>query len=154
IQRPGSGATWAPSRRGRRPSATSGPCSTSSTASHRPMARRVVILGGGIAGATAATTLRGIGFDGQIELFGAEIEHPYHRPPLSKGYLRGEVARSAHPVEPPRSYEDLGIEVRLGVAVTAINPARKVVKLSSGETPYDHLVVATGARSRALAVPG
>ena len=118
------------------------------------MARRVVIVGGGVAAATAAVTLRELGFDGEIELFGAETAHPYHRPPLSKGYLRGEARIEDQLVEPVRYYAEHEIELRLGVRVTAIDPARKVVTLGGDETPYDHLLVATGGRNRTLAVPG
>ena len=52
--------------------------------------QRIVIIGAGLAGATAAVTLRDEGFDGEIQLIGAERQLPYNRPPLSKGYLRGE----------------------------------------------------------------
>jgi len=52
--------------------------------------QRIVIIGAGLAGATAAVTLRDEGFDGKIQLIGAERQLPYNRPPLSKGYLRGE----------------------------------------------------------------
>jgi 3-phenylpropionate/trans-cinnamate dioxygenase ferredoxin reductase subunit len=54
---------------------------------------RFVIAGGGLAGAKAAETLREEGFDGDVVLFGAELEYPYERPPLSKGYLLGHEVR-------------------------------------------------------------
>ena len=50
---------------------------------------RIVIVGASLAGATAAGALRELGFDGQIDLVGEESQLPYHRPPLSKEYLRG-----------------------------------------------------------------
>ncbi len=53
-----------------------------------------VIVGGGLAGAKAAETLRAEGFDGEVVLFGSEPERPYERPPLSKGYLLGKDERS------------------------------------------------------------
>ena len=49
-----------------------------------------VIVGGGLAGAKAAETLRAEGFDGEVVLFGSEPERPYERPPLAKGYLLGK----------------------------------------------------------------
>ena len=52
-----------------------------------------VIIGGGLAGASAAATLREEGFDGRVVLIGSESERPYNRPPLSKEYLRGEADR-------------------------------------------------------------
>ena len=51
--------------------------------------RRIAIIGASLAGATAAASLRQGGFDGELELIGAEVQLPYNRPPLSKGYLRG-----------------------------------------------------------------
>jgi 3-phenylpropionate/trans-cinnamate dioxygenase ferredoxin reductase subunit len=54
------------------------------------MTRAIVIVGAGLAGAKAAEALRDEGFDGRIVLLGAEAQAPYERPPLSKGYLRGD----------------------------------------------------------------
>src|SRR5262249_16031890 len=121
-----------------------------------PMAerRRVVIVGGGLSGGSAALTLRELGFDGDIELIGAETEPPYHRPPLSKGYLRGEEPRGDHRVLSPHACQDHRITLRLGARVTAIDPGRKTVELPDGEVTYDHLLVATGGRARTLNVPG
>ena len=55
-----------------------------------------VIVGGGLAGAKAAETLREEGFDGRLVLIGDEAERPYERPPLSKEYLRGETAEKPY----------------------------------------------------------
>ena len=63
--------------------------------------RRIVIVGGGLAGAKAAETLREEGFDGTVTLVGDEPERPYERPPLSKEYLRGET--KASPTSTPRA---------------------------------------------------
>lgn len=52
-----------------------------------------VVIGGGLAGAKAAETLRTEGFDGRLVLVGREHERPYERPPLSKGYLTGSQAK-------------------------------------------------------------
>jgi 3-phenylpropionate/trans-cinnamate dioxygenase ferredoxin reductase subunit len=54
-----------------------------------------VIVGGGLAGAKAAETLRSEGFGGRLLLLGEEAERPYERPPLSKAYLRGETGRDS-----------------------------------------------------------
>ena len=56
------------------------------------MANAYVIVGGSLAGATAAVTLREEGADRSVTLIGAEREPPYERPLLSKGYLRGDVS--------------------------------------------------------------
>src|SRR5262245_14288766 len=120
------------------------------------MARQsVAIVGGGLAGASAAAALREAGFDGAVRLIGAEPQPPYDRPPLSKAYLRGEVRFEDQLVNPVRFYGEHDIELRLGVRVTAIDPRLKMVQLDDGERiPYDRLLVATGGRNRTLAIPG
>ena len=120
------------------------------------MARQSVsIVGGGLAGASAAAALREAGFDGAVRLIGAEPQAPYNRPPLSKAYLRGEVRFEDQLVNPVRFYAEHDIELRLGARVTAIDPRLKMVQLDGGERiPYDRLLVATGGRNRTLAVPG
>jgi 3-phenylpropionate/trans-cinnamate dioxygenase ferredoxin reductase subunit len=68
------------------------------------MARQsVAIIGGGLAGASAAAALREAGFDGTVRLIGAEPQPPYNRPPLSKAYLRGEVRFEDQLVTPSAS---------------------------------------------------
>jgi 3-phenylpropionate/trans-cinnamate dioxygenase ferredoxin reductase subunit len=117
--------------------------------------QRIVIIGASLAGATAATTLREQGFDGEIHLIGAEPQLPYHRPPLSKGYLRGRERFEDQLVKPAGHYAEKGIELKVGVRATAIDPARKLVTLEGGETiAYDRLLVTTGGRNRTLSVSG
>ena len=67
----------------------------------------VVIVGGGMAGANAAVALRDEGFEGRVTILGEEQEWPYERPPLSKGYLRGEEELAKAYVRQPADYEDL-----------------------------------------------
>src|SRR5712664_3291148 len=116
---------------------------------------RIVIIGAALAGATAAATLREEGFDGQVQLVGAESHRPYNRPPLSKGYLRGQERFEDQLVNPVAYYAEHDIELRLGTRATGIDPARKAVELEGGEQiGYDRLLVATGGRNRALSAPG
>ena len=116
---------------------------------------RILIVGAGLAGARAAAVLREEGFDGEVLLIGAEPRLPYHRPPLSKGYLRGEERFEDQLVNPAGSYAEHDIELRLDTRATAIDARRKVVVLDRGEqVPYDRLLVTTGGRNRALTVPG
>jgi len=116
---------------------------------------RIVIVGGSLAGATAAATLRDEGFDGEVALIGAEPQLPYHRPPLSKGYLRQEESFDAQLVKPAGYYAEHRIELKLGARATAIDAKQKFVELERGErVAYDRLLVATGGRNRTLAVPG
>ncbi len=117
--------------------------------------QRIVIIGASVAGATAAVTLRDEGFDGDIRLIGAEPQLPYNRPPLSKGYLRGQESFEAQLVKPAGYYTEQSIELTLGVRATAIDATQKLVELEGGErVAYDQLLVATGGRNRTLSVPG
>ena len=116
---------------------------------------RIVIIGASLAGATAAATLRDGGFEGDIILVGAESRLPYNRPPLSKGYLRGQDRFDDQLVKPEDYYAGARIELRLGVPVTSIDPGRKTVALADGERlGYDKLLVTTGSRNRRLEAPG
>jgi 3-phenylpropionate/trans-cinnamate dioxygenase ferredoxin reductase subunit len=116
---------------------------------------RIVILGAGLCGATAAGDLRDRGFDGEIHLIGEEPQQPYNRPPLSKGYLRGQERFEDLLVHPPGFYVERDITRRLGIRAAGIDPQRKAVSLESGEEIlYDRLLVTTGGRNRTLTVPG
>ena len=71
-----------------------------------------LIVGAGLAGAKAAQTLREEGFDGRMLLVGDEPEHPYERPPLSKGYLSGARPAESIYVHDPDWYGRHGVELR------------------------------------------
>ena len=90
------------------------------------MANAYVIVGGSLAGATAAVTLREEGADGSVTLIGAEHESPYERPPLSKAYLRGEVPFDKSLVRPAAFYAEHGIETMFGVRAARIDPSARV----------------------------
>lgn len=119
------------------------------------MSKVHVIVGAGQAGDWAAVTMRREGFDGRIVLIGDEPHPPYERPPLSKAVL---TAAEELPIQPFRKralYDEHGIELRLGTAATAIDPAVHRVYIAGGEPlAYDRLLLATGGRARRLAVPG
>jgi 3-phenylpropionate/trans-cinnamate dioxygenase ferredoxin reductase subunit len=116
---------------------------------------RVVIVGASHAGGTLAAELRAAGFQGAVTLIGAEPHLPYHRPPLSKGFLTGERTADSLVLRADSFYADNGIATVLRDPVTALDPAARTVTLRSGAVrPYDHLVLATGARVRKLPVPG
>ncbi len=111
----------------------------------------VVIVGGGLAGATAAFALREQGFGGQVTLVGAEVAVPYERPPLSKGYLRGEEPIEKAQVKPESHYESEGIELWRGRRAVTLDPHARWVNLDDGTTlDYDALLIATGAAPRSL----
>src|SRR4051812_2854562 len=112
--------------------------------------KSVVVVGASLAGLRAAETLRSEGFDGKLSLVGAEPHLPYDRPPLSKEMLAGDWEHDQIILRKV-PYEQLELELRLGVAATAVDVAGKGVTLASGtELPFDGLVIATGATPRTL----
>jgi 3-phenylpropionate/trans-cinnamate dioxygenase ferredoxin reductase subunit len=114
-----------------------------------------IIVGGGLAGALAAETLREEGFDGRITLLGEEPHRPYERPPLSKDYLQGKAARDSIFAYAEPWYADHAVELRLGTAVTSLDPALRTVTTATGEQlDYDKLLLTTGSTPRRLNVPG
>lgn len=116
---------------------------------------RIVIIGASLAGARVADTLRKEGWTGQIVLIGDEPELPYERPPLSKTVLLGKDQPEVSQLHDQAWYDERNIELRLGVAATAIDTAARTVSLADGaEVGYDKLLIATGSRVRKLDVPG
>lgn len=114
-----------------------------------------VIVGGGLAGAKAAETLRAEGFTGRVILICDERDHPYERPPLSKGYLAGTDGRESVFVHEPAWYARNDVELHLGQPVVQLDRAAKHVRLGDGTVVhYDTLLLATGAEPRRLDVPG
>lgn len=115
----------------------------------------VVVVGAGQAGFQAAASLREAGFGGTLTVVGDEAVAPYQRPPLSKAYLTGKATGETLALRPPGYYADHRIALRLGTRAVALDRAVRQVALASGERlPYDHLILATGARNRTLPVPG
>jgi 3-phenylpropionate/trans-cinnamate dioxygenase ferredoxin reductase component len=112
-----------------------------------------VIVGASLAGASAAAALRKEGFDGRIVLIGEENERPYERPELSKTYLRGEAKKDLH-VHAADYYAENGIELLSGHRVESIDADRREVRLGADRIAFDRLLIATGARSRRLDLPG
>jgi 3-phenylpropionate/trans-cinnamate dioxygenase ferredoxin reductase component len=114
-----------------------------------------IIVGGGLAGAIAAQTLREEGFDGKVTLISQEPNTPYERPPLSKDYLQGKAERDTIYVNPESWYAEHEVELRLGDAVISLHPAaRTVITTSGAQLGYDKLLLATGSKPRRLGVPG
>ncbi len=115
----------------------------------------VIIVGAGLAGTSAAQTLREEGFEGRIVLLGDEPELPYDRPPLSKRYLTGEASRSQVHLHEATFYTDHDIGLRTGTRVADLDLPSSQVALETGERlPFDRLLLATGASPRHLQVPG
>lgn len=119
------------------------------------MPETLVIAGAGLAGGSAAATLRQEGFKGRVILIGAEPQPPYERPPLSKEYLRGESPFENALVQTADFYCEYGIETRFGVRATRVDAAAKAIELDDGErVAYDGLLIATGGRNRRVSTPG
>ena len=118
-------------------------------------AETVLIVGAGTAGRSLALSLRRADFAGDIVLVSDEPEVPYDRPPLSKSVVVGEVD-AAGVTRPDRAaYAQDRVDLRLGVAVTAIAAAARTAQLSDGSTiTWTALVLATGAAPRQLPIAG
>lgn len=114
----------------------------------------LVVVGASLAGLRAVEAARKAGHAGPITLVGEEIHLPYDRPPLSKDFL----ALTEDGADPERPFfreeshlvDDLGVELVLGLAATGLDTDRQVVQVGDREIAYDALVIATGARARAI----
>jgi len=118
-------------------------------------APHIAIVGAGQAAVQAAEALRSGGFEGAITLLGDEPHGPYHRPPLSKAWMAGEIEAAQLVMRAPEMLARKGITLRTGVRVSAIDRAACTLELSDGSTlSYTGLVLATGATPRRLPLPG
>jgi 3-phenylpropionate/trans-cinnamate dioxygenase ferredoxin reductase component len=115
----------------------------------------ILLIGGGIASATAAATLRDEGFDGSVLLVGRELDAPYHRPPATKGYLRGEEDRPGVLVHPEAWWAQHDVELLTRTSVLALDAAARTARLSTKEeVAFDRALLATGAMVRRLDAEG
>ena len=114
-----------------------------------------IIIGAGHGGGVLAANLRQNGYSGPITMIGEEPHPPYQRPPLSKGWLKGEVDEDGLLLRPRDWYAQSNIALRNSTRVIRVDRATKSVTLSTDEVlTYDTLVLATGARARRLSLPG
>ena len=115
----------------------------------------IVIVGAGQAGFQLAASLREGGSADPITLVGDEAALPYQRPPLSKAYLAGKTDAEGLFLRRPGFFSDHAIAHRPGARAVAIDRAGRHLQLADGAAlPYDHLVLATGARNRPLPAAG
>jgi 3-phenylpropionate/trans-cinnamate dioxygenase ferredoxin reductase subunit len=110
----------------------------------------VVVIGAGQAGAALVARLRSAGHAGPITLIGDEPHLPYQRPPLSKGYLLGDVAADRLTLRSAEFYAGHDIALRLGTPVTSVDAKARRVMLGDEVIDYDTLVFATGSIPRRL----
>ncbi|HEY7380324.1 MAG TPA: FAD/NAD(P)-binding oxidoreductase [Gaiella sp.] len=120
------------------------------------MTDTIVVVGGGLAAASLAVSYREAGGEEVVTILSADDRPPYNRPPLSKGFLRGEMEDEADAyVQPARFYDDNVIELRLETEVRAVDTGAHEIELAGGErVPYGTLVIASGATPRSLPLPG
>jgi 3-phenylpropionate/trans-cinnamate dioxygenase ferredoxin reductase subunit len=112
----------------------------------------IIVIGGGLAGASAVEELRAQGYDGDLTLVSAEPHLPYERPPLSKGLLLGTADPASVYLHDEHWYADQQVEVLVEDPVASIDLGRGRVSLRGRELPYDRLLIATGAHPRTLPI--
>ncbi|MEP9396777.1 FAD-dependent oxidoreductase [Mesorhizobium sp. KR2-14] len=118
------------------------------------MGERCIIVGAGHAGSQAAVSLRQEGYAGEIVLINDETDLPYHKPPLSKSYLKS-LDSGGLVLRPEAVYRDNCIELMLGARVEKISLDNRRLVLADGrELDWTHLILATGARARIPVLPG
>lgn len=114
-----------------------------------------LLIGAGLAGASCAKKLREEGADGSILLVGRERDPPYHRPPLSKDFLRGETSREDALVEAPEWWDEHEVELLTRTSAMKLDLSERIVRLSSkAEVGFGTALLATGANVRRLRVEG
>ncbi|CAA9474053.1 MAG: Ferredoxin reductase [uncultured Solirubrobacteraceae bacterium] len=115
----------------------------------------VLIVGAGPAGMACADELRARGHQGSVMLVGREADAPYHRPAVSKEYLRGSSSRDEVLLRPPDHWAATGVELLTRVSAMKLDPEARTVKLSDRrEVSFGRLLLATGANVRRLRVDG
>jgi NADPH-dependent 2,4-dienoyl-CoA reductase/sulfur reductase-like enzyme len=114
-----------------------------------------VIIGAGLAGASAVDGIRELDQSGSILLLGAEPDPPYNRPPLSKQLWTGKEKAQDIFVHDKAFYQTNKVELRCGVEVTKIDPPTRSIADNQGNVfHYEHLLLATGSTPRRLDIPG
>ena len=107
-----------------------------------------VLIGGGLASATAATTIRSHDPHGSILIVGGEPRLPYHRPPLSKEFLRGETTDEQTQIQPAAVYAEQNITLQTGLRAVGLDTANKTVLLDLNQSVrYNKVCLATGSRA-------
>lgn len=114
-----------------------------------------VLIGGGLASSSAAEAIRAIDPNGSVVLIGQENSRPYHRPPLSKEFLRNPAKRDELFTLPDDWFARHDVQLRTGRRAVHLDASRHCVSLDNGdEISGERLLLATGASPRALAIPG
>ena len=118
------------------------------------MTNGVVIVGAGHAGVQATASLREEGYEGPVVLIGDERELPYHKPPLSKTFIKDAEAKP-QPLRGEAFYTGNNIDYRPGVRIESIDArAGRLDIAGGGKLAFDRLILATGSRPRLLKLDG
>jgi 3-phenylpropionate/trans-cinnamate dioxygenase ferredoxin reductase subunit len=119
------------------------------------MTQNCIVIGASHAAAQLVVSLRQEGWKGKITVIGDEPYLPYHRPPLSKGFLSGEKTAEDLLIRKQPIYDKNDIDFKLGHRVDTIDRAHKSISLDNGEVlHYDKLALCTGSRVRTVSLPG
>ena len=117
--------------------------------------KTIVIIGAGQAGAQAVMSLRAGGFGGRVFLIGEEGHAPYQRPPLSKKYLAGDVARDSLKLLPDAFFKENDVACEFSNGVIRLDIENRRLELADGaDVPFDQALLATGSKPRPLAISG
>lgn len=118
-------------------------------------ARRLVVVGAGMAAGHLVGALRDAGDERPITVLGDEGQRPFERPGLSKEVLLGSKEADSLYVHHQDWYDDHGVDGRWADPAVSLDLEGGSVRVGSGESiPFGDLVIATGARPRTLDVPG
>ena len=116
---------------------------------------KYLIVGSGLAGASAAQAIRALDPRGEVLMVGQEKIRPYHRPPLSKNYLRNRRERRELFALPIEWFTENNVRLRTSIRASHLDTGRRIVTLESGEEiSFDTLLLATGMTARHLDIPG
>jgi NADPH-dependent 2,4-dienoyl-CoA reductase/sulfur reductase-like enzyme/predicted acylesterase/phospholipase RssA len=113
-----------------------------------------LLLGGGLASATAAETLRTAGAEGSIAILCAETAPPYHRPPLSKSFLLNGPDQTDILIHDEAFYQDREIDIHLGARVCRVDVESRTIETDRDHFRFDKLLIATGTSVDRIAAPG
>jgi NADPH-dependent 2,4-dienoyl-CoA reductase/sulfur reductase-like enzyme/predicted acylesterase/phospholipase RssA len=114
-----------------------------------------LLVGGGLASATAAETLRAAGAEGSVAILCAEITPPYHRPPLSKSFLLNGPDQTTNVlIHDEAFYRDHQIDVHLGARVCRVDVDSRTIETDRSHFRFGSLLIATGTSVDKLAAPG
>ncbi len=116
-----------------------------------------LIVGGGLAAASAVDGIRSLDAEGSIAILANESEPPYHRPPLSKEFLQTpEATRDLLHVKPEGWFEEEAkVTLLNGVRATSLDPKKMTIGTAADEIYQgERILLAMGGRPRSLAIPG